>query len=427
LETAGPVVFDQTTDRPIPGGEQFNVKAQIIMAIYPKTSEPWVFGIHHCSSFRNWKEQEITLFNEIALRITDSMSSLFLLRGLRVKTKEYESIIRTTRDGFWVNDAEGNFLDVNDAYCELTGYCRDELLSMKIPDIEAAENKREIAEHIRKVIAGGWDIFETKHKTKNGEFFDVEVSVTYTADGKFVAFVRDIRERKKTEQELKNYAETQRVLVQEINHRVKNNLTAILGLLHQEQSKLAEAEAAAPQCKAILENMDGRIRGLATVHSMLSAVDWHALPLKDLCEKIIVSIAGGMGKPAGADVVVFAADAMVSSDQAHHLTLAINELTANSMKHAVVKGKKLTIKVDASQTGNMIEMRYRDNGPGFPVEIINGDYSKAGAGIKLIRGVVARNLSGRVEFRNHNGAETTIYFPKEPEEQAEKKQNEKQE
>ena len=65
---------------------------------------------------------------------------------------QYETIVKTALDGFWVLDARGKILDVNDAYVKMSGYTRDELLSMSIRDLEIKENRKETEKHIQDVI-----------------------------------------------------------------------------------------------------------------------------------------------------------------------------------------------------------------------------------------------------------------------------------
>ncbi len=115
--------------------------------------------------------------------------------------KQYRTIVRTAMDGFWIVDKQGHFLDVNDAYCMLIGYSRDELLTMCIPDVEAMEKPEVTAARIKKIIEVGEDRFETCHKRKDGRIVDVEVSANYMKDEEqFFVFLRDITERKRAEQ-----------------------------------------------------------------------------------------------------------------------------------------------------------------------------------------------------------------------------------
>lgn len=117
---------------------------------------------------------------------------------------QYNAIIETTSEGYWVNDMQGNFLEVNNAFCQMSGYTRDELLTMKIPDIEAKETPQETKKHIEKIIKTGNDSFETKHRRKNGEIYDVEITTTFLTiyGGRFFVFIRDVTERKKSESNL---------------------------------------------------------------------------------------------------------------------------------------------------------------------------------------------------------------------------------
>ena len=128
---------------------------------------------------------------------------------------EHKTIIQTTIDGFWLADMQGRFLDVNDAYCQLVGYNRDELLKMSIPDIEAIEKSEETAARIARIKKVGGDRFETCHRCKDGRAVNVEVSVNYVeaSGGRMFVFIRDITERKQAELALRmseqNFKEAQ--------------------------------------------------------------------------------------------------------------------------------------------------------------------------------------------------------------------------
>ena len=111
--------------------------------------------------------------------------------------EEYRTILRTTMDGFWITDMRGRFLDVNDAYCQLIGYSRDELLTMRISDVEAVERPEETAQHIQRILETGEAVLRPVIGLKTG-IIDIEVSANYTKIGgdRLYVFLRDITERK---------------------------------------------------------------------------------------------------------------------------------------------------------------------------------------------------------------------------------------
>ena len=115
----------------------------------------------------------------------------------------YSTILRTTRDGYNLVDATGRLIEVNDNYCRMTGFSREELLGRSIYDQDANENKDVALAHVKRILKTGSDRFETRHRTKDGGAIDVEISVVLQAQKKqFIVFVRDITERKRAELEI---------------------------------------------------------------------------------------------------------------------------------------------------------------------------------------------------------------------------------
>jgi two-component system cell cycle sensor histidine kinase/response regulator CckA len=121
---------------------------------------------------------------------------------LRESEERHRTILQTAMDGFWMVDSQGRLLDVNETYCRMSGYSEPELLAMSIPNLEARETADDTTAHIQKIKAQGQDRFESQHRRKDGSIFDVEVSVQDRSneDGRVVAFLRDITERKRAEE-----------------------------------------------------------------------------------------------------------------------------------------------------------------------------------------------------------------------------------
>jgi diguanylate cyclase (GGDEF)-like protein/PAS domain S-box-containing protein len=123
---------------------------------------------------------------------------------IRLQGDRYATMLATTIDGFWVLDADGKFLDVNDSYSRMVGYSRAEILNLHIQDIEFTKSPEETARHIAKIMAAGFDRFEVRHRRKEGAVIDVEGSISFWREtGRFICFGRDITDRKRTEAELR--------------------------------------------------------------------------------------------------------------------------------------------------------------------------------------------------------------------------------
>lgn len=122
-----------------------------------------------------------------------------------VAARKYAAILETTRNGFWLFDFTGKLLEVNDAYCRMSGYSRDELLTMYIQDIEAVETPGDIINHIEYIHHHGHDGYESRHRKKDGTLFDVEISANYldVDEGRIVLFTWDITNRKRIEKFLR--------------------------------------------------------------------------------------------------------------------------------------------------------------------------------------------------------------------------------
>ena len=148
----------------------------------------------------------ITVISESGLKKLREIENRKLIEA---SEKKHRSILKSAMDGYWLTDAEGRLIEVNETYCRMSGYSEDELLTMRIPDLEALENAQIVAERMQKVIHQGSFRFETKHRNKNGTVFDVEISTQFRSEenGQCVCFLRDITDRKKVEKALKESEE----------------------------------------------------------------------------------------------------------------------------------------------------------------------------------------------------------------------------
>jgi PAS domain S-box-containing protein len=156
---------------------------------------------------RNYRKDGTTFWNEVKISPvrdgegrpthfigvqTDITERMLQQNAGRELAAQHRAMLATITEGFWLVDDQGRLLDVNEAYCRMSGYTRDELLKCTISDLEAAESQEETREHMGRVMSAGADRFTSKHRAKDGRVFDVEISASYSKARRcFFVFVHD--------------------------------------------------------------------------------------------------------------------------------------------------------------------------------------------------------------------------------------------
>jgi PAS domain S-box-containing protein len=367
-------------------------------------------------------------------------------RDLIDRESEYRTILHTTMDGFGIISLEGRFLDVNDAFSRLTGYSREELLTLSIAGIEAKENSEEFIQHSREIIRKGEDRFETQYRRKDGSLIDVEVSVVVTDrhGGQFITFHHDITDRKRDQEALmnsrndleqkvlartrelnetnesllaeialRNKAENEIVsslrekemLLKEIHHRVKNNMQVISSLLFM-QARAQKDET----IKEILKESQDRIKSIALVHEKLyQSTDLDRIDYTDYLRKITDHLFESYKvDPNIITLHLNAEKAILHIDKAVPCSLIINEMISNSLKHAFPGGRKGVITIDFRKGADNYIITYSDDGIGIPAGI-TFDRTES-LGMQLIKGLT-KQVNGSIELDRTAGTKYTITFP----------------
>ncbi|HAF44105.1 MAG TPA: hypothetical protein DCK83_03970 [Gallionellaceae bacterium] len=187
---------------------------------------------------------EISALGKAFDNMAESVSENIALR--EQATLDQKRVLDTAIDGYWLVDDGGRLLDVNDAYCRMSGYSREELLRMHIPDVEAKEvTLEQVAAHIARIKEQESDRFESIHRRKDGSLIDVEIATTYWKDSRhFFAFVRDISERTRIQKAL-----TER---KEQYDRLVANIPVGVYLLLTTQAGVFQFKYASPRLSEIL-------------------------------------------------------------------------------------------------------------------------------------------------------------------------------
>lgn len=203
--------------------------------------------------------------------------------------------------------------------------------------------------------------------------------------------------------ELTHSLTEQKILQGEVHHRVKNNLQIIISLLELQMEELED-----PIARESLETMAGRVYSMAAVHEVLyqngrdGQVDFR-LYAENICRHFEALYSPASGCEFGIEIEDF----WFNLETAIPLGTMLNELLTNSFKYGVTPDKPLQIIIKLFSAGDLLCLKYRDNGSGYPEGVLRE--REGGLGTYLLNGM-SRQLRGRVETNNHRGAVTRVFF-----------------
>src|ERR1041384_2118120 len=251
---------------------------------------------------------------------------------------------------------DGKFLRVNEAICSITGYSREHLFASRLFTHTHPDDADPDREGFRKQVAGDLNFYsvEKRFLRKDGRiiWMSVRSSPVRDADGRrldLVRVVRDITERKAAEQR-------QRLLVDELNHRVKNTLATV-------QSLASQSARGAPTPAAFRDSFEGRLIALSKAHDQLTQHHWESADLREL-------VTASLAPYADPERVVLRGEDVVLRPRAV-LTLAMtfHELATNAAKYGALSapGGRVEIhwqpvKLEGSDGRALLQIEWRGRG-----------------------------------------------------------------
>jgi two-component system, cell cycle sensor histidine kinase and response regulator CckA len=124
LAAGSAVLFGPAYEHPVPqqAAARFGIRSQMLMALFPKGDQPYLFGLHHCSDSHAWAAQEKRLFEEVGHRLTDALTSLLMFRSLRQSERRLDDAQRIAHVGYWDRDLDSGHMTLSDEACRIFGF-----------------------------------------------------------------------------------------------------------------------------------------------------------------------------------------------------------------------------------------------------------------------------------------------------------------
>jgi two-component system, sensor histidine kinase PdtaS len=230
---------------------------------------------------------------------------------------------------------------------------------------------------------------------RNTESFPVGMMVT----------IRDDTEARRRAQEMR----VQHALVQEVHHRVKNNLQTLASLLRLQSRRVESDEAE----EVLLESIN-RIMSIAVVHEFLSKGEENAINIKDIGRRIVGQMLESLMDPTKSlHLSVEGPSIYLPARHATACSLIINELLQNAVEHAYEEQNEGNVRLTLVDEGELVHIHVQDDGSGLPPEF---DLSKTNSlGLKIIQTLVQNDLRGEFAIENMNGGGTlaSVTFTKQ--------------
>ena len=314
-------------------------------------------------------------------------------------------------NGMAIVSTEGNFLKVNHSLCEILGFNEQELMSFTFQKITHAEDLKTDLKYLDRLLEGQINScqFEKRYIHKLGHVVWVVLSVSLVRNFQnkpqnFIVQIQNVSDRKKAETQIAKSLEEKEVMLQEIHHRVKNNLQVICSLLNLQSRCLKDEKI----IKAFKETQN-RVRSMALVHEQLyQSTDLSQIALVDYIKQLTNNLFRAYSITSQVKCITEIEEFYLDLDTAVPCGLIINEIVSNALKYAFdsqQKGK-IVIKAFASQE-NVLVLSIEDDGKGFDSNL---DLKKRKSlGLKLVTSLV-QQLQGELQIESKIDLGTKFIF-----------------
>ncbi len=203
-------------------------------------------------------------------------------------------------------------------------------------------------------------------------------------------------------------AEERALLLRELDHRVRNNLSVIMGLLSLERNRRPPRPS-----QEALSSLEGRLRSFLLVHEALRRQNYLGVPIREIVEKLAQRLRNAWDMAARVELSIEGDSRILGEKKGFAFALVLNELLTNAFRHGFPEGRpgRVTIRVRVLEPPVHVQVQVEDNGVGAAAK---PKPEVVGSGLSLVGALVKDELSGNVEYHSSDmGTRVTLEFPLE--------------
>jgi PAS domain S-box-containing protein len=327
---------------------------------------------------------------------------------LRVSERRFQAFMDYSPTLAWITDAEGRLHFANAGYRRSLAVLGELVEGQLLSDLFPPEAAAAYLANIRQVIASGEavEVIEvaTRVDGSQGEYLVYKFPID-TPEGQLVGGVAvDITNQREIEARLRVSLREKDVLLNEVHHRVKNNLQLIISLLR------LQSAAQDPTLQPLLLESQQRIRAIALVHEMLYQSETFArVDIADYVRALSAYLQRSYGpRDAAIDVTIAVDELELDIDHAVPCGLILHELVSNAYKHAFPAGGQGQIQIGLHRSGAELELRVADKGIGCAECAFDRQHTSLG--MQLVA-AFAEQLGGTLRLIPGAGTDIRIVFP----------------
>lgn len=325
--------------------------------------------------------------------------------ALRESENKNRIILEAIPDSIFMLSNDGTYLDFVAKNNHLLAIPSDEIIGKNISDIGLSPNDLELTfKHIQDALnTNSLQEFEYELSLVH-DVFQFESRIVKLNDQEVLCIIRDITEKKQIEEKINRSLKEKDVLLQEIHHRVKNNLQIVSSLLSLQSRYIEETES-----MEIFRDSQSRIKSMALIHEKLYQTgDLTRIDLAEYIPDLLSDLFRSYG--VNNNLIKFKVESeniSLDINTAIPCGLIINELVTNSIKHAFPGLMAGEINVELTYEPDGLKMKVKDDGVGFPEEFNLNNIKTLG--LQLVISLI-KQLDGSIELLNESGTCFNIIF-----------------
>jgi len=405
---AHPDFIDKLNDAVIQGMESDDPYFQIQIEGKLKRSNGEVFWVN--TWFRGEKDDN---GNTIRLHgVNQDITERKIIEKSLIESEDkYKTLFEADPNYTILIDIDRFIMDVNAATISITGLSKEKLIGKHLNELDIILEEDKV-QHIGKIIdlLDGNKVkpFEARLIDKNGNLRWVNVRLISIEKDNVISYIliiaSDITELKKYENEIQDSLHEKEILLQEIHHRVKNNMQIISSLLSIQTRYVDDEESI-----NVLKESQNRVKSLAMIHEKLyKSKNFNKIYLLDYIESLVWDLFYSYGIEKGRiKPILDIDDVKLNIETSVPCGLIITELVSNCLKYAFPDQREGKLEVSLKIVDDFYELTICDNGVGIPEDI--DFFNTDSLGLQLVNSLTDQ-IDGKIEFDRSNGTKFTIIF-----------------